>query len=168
VDFKHYDSRLVANKVVQEPSMTVHDPMVSQRLYRQRRSFDPEVENRLRKEIEGDESRVSVDSKEAIPVLPDQSNEVQDSQQSNEFQDSQQSNEVQDSQQSYESQESQQSYEFQDSQQFNEDSVSKAESFELNESDDIYESEENSDDSASSDLEDSFQSTPSPLQRTTF
>lgn len=179
VDFKPYDSRLIANEVVQEPSMAVHDPVVSQRLYRQRRSYDPEVERRLKKEVEGDDSSVSVDSKEAVPVLPEPSNEIQDShqsyefqgsQQSNEFQDSRQSNEFQDSQQSNEDQNSQQSEALRDPQKFNEEGVSKAESFELNESDDIYESEETSDDSSSSNdsSEESDKTTTPAFLRTTF
>ncbi|XP_022183266.1 protein starmaker-like [Myzus persicae] len=117
VELKPHHSKLTANEVVQKLTMAVYESMVSQKMHRQRRSYDPEVENRLRKELEGEKSSVSVDSKEAVPVLPgplnehskqihySRSNEIEDSQQSNEVQNPQsdevqnsQSNEVQNSQ----------------------------------------------------------------------
>ncbi|XP_015363180.1 PREDICTED: uncharacterized protein LOC107161332 [Diuraphis noxia] len=151
VDFKPYDSKLISNEMVQELLMAVHDPMLSHRLYRKRRSYDPKVERRLKKEIEGDDSRVSVDLKVGVRVFPDLSNEVSDYPESNEVQNSQQSNDVQQSQQSNEDQSFQQSNEVQSSQQSDEVQDSQ----QSDEVQDSQQSDEVQDSSLQSDLLDS-------------
>ncbi|KAL4142957.1 hypothetical protein QTP88_005345 [Uroleucon formosanum] len=118
VDFKTYDSMSITNEVVQKPA--VYEPMVSQTLHKQRRSYYLEVELLLKKEQEGDSSSSSVDSKQVVLKSPEPSNEVEDSHQLNENQNSEQSNENQKSEQSNEVQNSEQSNEVQNSEQSNE------------------------------------------------
>ncbi|KAE9544941.1 hypothetical protein AGLY_000484 [Aphis glycines] len=99
VDLKSFDFELIANEVLREPAIAVHEQMMASReFHRQRRSFDPELEERLRKEVEKDDTTLSmpIDSKDAMPVMPPKSNEDKNSQQSNENQDDGEVNELPD------------------------------------------------------------------------
>ncbi|CAH1712535.1 unnamed protein product [Aphis gossypii] len=99
VDLKSIDFELIANEVLREPAIAVHEQMMASReFHRQRRSFDPELEERLRKEVEKDDTTLSIplDSKDAMPVMPPKSNEDKNSQQSNENEDDAEVNELPD------------------------------------------------------------------------
>ncbi|XP_026811357.1 sporozoite surface protein 2 [Rhopalosiphum maidis] len=79
VDLKPYDFKLIAKEELRKLTITVNEPMVS---HRQRRTFDPELEERLRKEIENDDTTLSVpfESNDAVPVNPPNSNDLKNSQ----------------------------------------------------------------------------------------
>jgi len=82
MDLKPYDFKLIANEELRKLAITVNEPMVSLGLHRQRRTFDPELEERLRREVEGDNTTLSVpyESNDAVPVNPPSSNEPENSQ----------------------------------------------------------------------------------------
>ncbi|XP_060840255.1 opioid growth factor receptor-like [Rhopalosiphum padi] len=82
VDLKPYDFKLIANEELWKLAITADKPMVSPRFYRQRRTFDPELEERLRKEIEDDNRTLTIPFKlnDTVPVIPPNSNDLEKSQ----------------------------------------------------------------------------------------
>ncbi|XP_060864335.1 transcription initiation factor TFIID subunit 11-like [Metopolophium dirhodum] len=160
VDLKTYDSMLITNEVVQKQA--VHEPMVSQKLHRLRRTYDNK-EDQLTQELDSDNNSSPVDSKDV--VRQHTSNEHEDSKQSNEVQSSEQSNEVQDSQQTNEVPDSEQSNN--DNEKISRE-LSDPDSYESEETEGSHESGENTDDDKEdrekSDTDDTV--SPSPSEKT--